>query len=156
MVFCNLYSNEITDSRFSVYKDNISTMSAILRVFRKAEEYSAFFFLMLVAFIPTGEAIVRIFFKTGIPDSSNYFQHMVLWITFIGGMITSRERKHLSLAAGVELMGDTPKKWLKTVSSFLSATICTAFAWNAFSLVLIGFDPSKKIGIFPIQVATMV
>jgi tripartite ATP-independent transporter DctM subunit len=131
-------------------------MNNILRVFRKAEEYSSYFFLMLVAVIPTGEAIVRIFFKTGIPDSSNYFQHMVLWITFIGGMITSRERKHLSLAAGVELMPDAPKKWIKTFSSFLSATICTAFACNALSLVLIGFDPSKKIGMFPIQAATII
>jgi C4-dicarboxylate transporter, DctM subunit len=117
---------------------------AISRVIRFVEDYSTYIFLFLLAIIPTSEAVVRIFFKTGIPDSSNYLQHMVLWITFIGGMITSRERKHLSLAAGVELMKDSVKKWFKTASSFISATICIAFAWNALSLVLIGFDSAKK------------
>jgi C4-dicarboxylate transporter, DctM subunit len=129
---------------------------AISRVIRFIEDYSTYVFLFLLAIIPTSEAVVRIFFKTGIPDSSNYLQHMVLWITFIGGMITSRERKHLSLAAGVELMKDSVKIWFKTISSFISATICIAFAWNALSLVLIGFDVSKRIGLFPIQLATIV
>ena len=129
---------------------------AISRVIRFFEDYSTYIFLFLLAIIPTSEAVVRIFFKTGIPDSSNYLQHMVLWITFIGGMITSRERKHLSLAAGVELMKDSVKIWFKTISSFISATICIAFAWNALSLVLIGFDSAKKIGFFPIQLATIV
>jgi C4-dicarboxylate transporter DctM subunit len=157
MVFYNLHSGIIKNYNYLwLIRDNKTTMNIIFRYFRKAEEYSAYIFLMLIAIIPTSEAVVRIFFKTGIPDSSNYFQHMVLWITFIGGMITSRERKHLSLAAGVDLMGDSLKKWFKTVSSFLSATICIAFAWNALSLVLIGFDPAKKIGIFPIQVATII
>jgi C4-dicarboxylate transporter, DctM subunit len=129
---------------------------AITRVINSIEDYSAYIFLALIAIIPTLEAVVRIFFKTGIPDSSSYFQHMVLWITFIGATITSRERKHLALAAGVNLMGDSVKKWVRTVSAFLSATICVAFAWNALSLVLIGFDPSKKVGFFPIQAATII
>ncbi|HOT46503.1 MAG TPA: TRAP transporter large permease subunit [Spirochaetota bacterium] len=131
-------------------------ISRIREIIRYAEDYSTYIFLFLLAIIPVSEAVVRIFFKTGIPDSSNYLQHMVLWITFVGGMITSRERKHLSLAAGVELMKDSVKNWFKTVSSFLSATICIAFAWNALSLVLIGFDPAKKIGFFPIQLATII
>ena len=80
--------------------------ATIIRVFRKMEDYSSYILLILIAIIPTSEAVVRVLFKTGIPDSSNYFQHMVLWVTFLGGMITSRERKHLSLAAGVDLIKD--------------------------------------------------
>lgn len=128
----------------------------ISRIIRLAEDYSTYIFLFFVALIPASEAIVRIIFKTGIPDSSIYLQHIILWITFIGGMITSRERKHLSLAAGVDLMKDSVKIWFKTISSFLSATICIAFAWNALSLVLIGFDSAKKVGFFPIQMATII
>ena len=131
-------------------------MAAISNVVKKIEDYSAYIFLIILALIPASEAVVRIVLKTGIPDSSSYFQHLVLWITFVGGMITSRERKHLSLAAGVELMKDSVKVWFKTISSFISATICIAFAWNALSLVLIGFDPSKKVGFFPIQLATII
>lgn len=131
-------------------------MESISRVIKTIEDYSSYFFLLLLAIIPTSEAVVRIFFKTGIPDSSMYLQHMVLWITFIGAMITSRERKHLALAAGVNLMRDSVKKWVRTVSAFLSATICVAFAWNALSLVLIGFDPSRSVGFFPIQAATAI
>lgn len=131
-------------------------MAAISNVVKKIEDYSAYIFLIILALIPASEAVVRIVLKTGIPDSSSYLQHLVLWITFVGGMITSRERKHLSLAAGVELMKDSVKVWFKTISSFISATICIAFAWNALSLVLIGFDPSKKVGFFPIQLATII
>ena len=128
----------------------------IIRVFRKMEDYSSYLLLILIAIIPTSEAVVRVLFKTGIPDSSNYFQHMVLWVTFLGGMITSRERKHLSLAAGVDLIKDPYKTWIRTGSSFFSAAICVAFAWNALSLVLIGFDPTKRIGFLPIQLATVI
>jgi len=131
-------------------------LTAISNIINKIEDYSAYIFLLLIAIIPISEAVVRIIFQTGISSSSVYFQHMVLWLTFIGGVITSRGRKHLSLTAGVELMPDLVKKWFKTASSFLSATICIAFAWNALSLVLIGFDSSKTIGFIPIRVATLI
>ncbi|MBN2161161.1 MAG: TRAP transporter large permease subunit [Spirochaetes bacterium] len=119
--------------------------------FHRAENGIAYATIILLALMPALEVAARWLFKTGIPDSSDYLQHLVLWLTFVGGMITSRERKHLSLAAGVERIPERVRKWIYAATGSLSATVCTAFAWSALSMVLIGFDPSKRVGVFPLQ-----
>ncbi len=124
--------------------------------FQKAENYIAYAALILLAVIPAVEVIARKVFKTGVPNSSEYLQHMVLWLTFIGGMITSRERKHLSLSAGVAAIKEPVRKWIHAATGFLSSLITVAFAWCALSLVVIAFDPAKRVGLFPIQLVAAV
>ncbi len=122
----------------------------------RVENYIAYASLILLAVLPVLEVIARKLLKTGIPNSSDYIQHLVLWLTFIGGMITSRERKHLSLAAGVAAIREPVRKWIFAVTGAISTAICIAFAWSSLSMVIIGFDPAKHIGLFPIRLITAV
>ncbi len=131
-------------------------LKKITSLLSRAENYIAFATLILLALIPVLEVIARKLLKTGIPNSSDYLQHLVLWLTFIGGMITSRERKHLSLAAGVAAIKEPVRKWILAVTGAVSTAICSAFAWSSLSMVLIGFDPAKQIGLFPIRLVTAI
>ncbi|MBP6992598.1 MAG: TRAP transporter large permease subunit [Spirochaetes bacterium] len=127
-----------------------------MTLFQKVENYIAFAALIFLAVIPVIEVIARKLFKTGVPNSSDYLQHLVLWLTFIGGMITSRERKHLSLSAAVAAIREPARSWIYAANGFLSSSICIAFAWCALSLVVIAFDPAKRVGLFPIQLVAAV
>ena len=112
--------------------------------------------LLAIAVLPALEIIARLVFKTGIHSSADMTHHLVLWLTCLGGAITSRERKHITLSVGLEMMGKAARSWITTVTVFISTTISSAMAWSALSLVLIGFDPSKRIAFIPIQIAVAV
>ena len=124
-------------------------------IFRFENGFSAVVLLM-IAVLPTLEIIARLVFKTGIHSSADMTHHLVLWLTCLGGAITSRERKHITLSVGLEMMGKTARGWITTITVFISTTISSAMAWSALSLVLIGFDPSKRIAFIPIQIAVAV
>ncbi|UCG00211.1 MAG: TRAP transporter large permease subunit [Spirochaetaceae bacterium] len=112
--------------------------------------------LLLIAVLPAMEIVARLFFKTGIHSSADLTHHLVLWLTCLGGAITSREGKHITLSAGLDLIGRSLRSWIVTVTVFISTTISSAMAWSALSLVLIGFDPTKTIAFIPIQIAVAV
>ncbi len=57
--------------------------------------------LLLLAVIPVVEILLRTFFRSGLEASSEYTAHIVLWITFLGAMITSRNNQHLAISVGV-------------------------------------------------------
>ncbi len=131
-------------------------LKKISSLLHRVENYIAYASLIFLAVIPVIEVIARKLLKTGIPNSSDYLQHLVLWLTFIGGMITSRERKHLSLAAGVAAIKEPVRNWIYAVTGVVSTAICAAFAWSSLSMIIIGFDPTKQIGLFPIRLVTAI
>lgn len=111
--------------------------------------------LFLLALFPLVEIVARKFFHTGLLNSSIYIQHLVLGATFIAAAITSREKKHLSLA--IELPFKEPlKSIIKIFVGVLCASITLAFAVTAFSFALNAFTPAEKIGLFPKRLVAMV
>jgi TRAP-type C4-dicarboxylate transport system permease small subunit len=48
----------------------------------------------------------------GIPSSSEYIRHLVLWVGFIGAMITTREKRHLSLSLGIDSIQEPYKQYI--------------------------------------------
>lgn len=115
------------------------------------DEVLAFVVLLLLAVIPFLEVLVRKFLRTGIPGSADYTVHLVLWITFLGGVVTAREKRHLALTAGVDLIKGPLGGWLRGFNGFMSTSFTTAFAISSFSFILLGFDPLKRVGVIPIQ-----
>ncbi|UCH96981.1 MAG: TRAP transporter large permease subunit [Candidatus Aminicenantes bacterium] len=126
----------------------------MVKWFHKIENIVAFTAVFLLALLPFMQVIARIF-KTSVPYASDYMHHLVLVITFIGGMITSREGKHLSLSLALKIE-DPLKTRIHTGVMLISAMMTTAFCWSALSFLLEGIDPSKKIGIFPLRLIGLV
>jgi C4-dicarboxylate transporter DctM subunit len=112
--------------------------------------------LLGIAVLPTVEIFARWIFRTGLTSSSDLTHHLVLWLTCLGGAITSRENKHITLSAGADLIRRPLRDWLAGLTSLLSTAIAAAMTWSSLSLVLIGFDPSKRIGFVPNQMAAAV
>ncbi len=111
--------------------------------------------LILLALFPTAESIARCF-KTGVHGSSTYVEHLVIWITFLGGMITSRENRHLSLSAGIDLIHEPYKRWIESFTACIATAITASFTWSSFLFVQMGFDSSQRVGILPIKAVMIV
>lgn len=127
----------------------------LVKYIHKFEDQAAFMGIFLLGLIHVLEVIARKFFHTGIAGSTDYSHHLVLVLTFIGGMITSRERQHLSLALDLKIH-EPLKSRMHTAVMTASAMMTTAFCWSSLSFILTGFDPAQKVGVFPIRLVAMI
>jgi C4-dicarboxylate transporter DctM subunit len=125
-----------------------SIFQPALRLIRLTENTAAVVVLSCLSIIPVLEIIARTFFRTGVYGSSDYVQHLVLWITFIGGMFASREKRHLALAAGVDSLPAGYRVWVKTLTSFISIAVVTGLAVASFNFIRLGLDASLAVGVF--------
>ncbi|MCX7029101.1 MAG: TRAP transporter large permease subunit [Spirochaetes bacterium] len=121
----------------------------------RAENLLSFLLLALLALMPFVGVIARLLSLSGIRSSADYIQHLVLWVAFLGGAITSREGKHLALTVGSERAGPKLKQAIDGFTGFLSAFICTILTLASASFVAIGFDPGARIGVFPVWIAAL-
>jgi C4-dicarboxylate transporter, DctM subunit len=121
------------------------------RLIRVFENTVAVIVLSCLSVIPVLEIIARTFFKTGVYGSSDYVQHLVLWVTFVGGMFASREKRHLALAAGVDSLPVKAQTWVKTLTSFISVSVTAGLAAASFNFIRLGLDASLTVGVFKTQ-----
>ena len=122
----------------------------------RLEDIAASSVLLLLALIPVVEILLHTLFRSGLEASSEYTAHIVLWVTFLGAMITSRTNQHLSISIGVNKLGIGLKKGIGIFTHTLSTAISFAFAISGFSMLLTAFDPDMMIGIFPIRFLTSI
>jgi TRAP-type C4-dicarboxylate transport system permease small subunit len=101
----------------------------ILRAVHAGEDSLSYAILFLLVLLPVMEVVGRKAFQTGLNGSIDYTQHLVLVATFLAGAITSRAKKHLSMALEIPF-----KEPLKTALaggvSVLSGSFALAFAWS--------------------------
>jgi tripartite ATP-independent transporter DctM subunit len=128
-----------------------SITQPVLRIVLYAENAVAVIVLACLSLIPVLEIIARTFFRTGVYGSTDYVQHLVLWITFVGGMFASREKRHLAVAAGVDSLPAGYRDWVKTLTSFISIAVVAGLTIASFQFIRLGLDTSLTVGIFKTQ-----
>ncbi len=130
--------------------------AGLLGFVRRAENMFSTVLLSLVTLLLLITIGARLLGISSIRASNEYIRHLVLWISFAGAMITTREGRHLSLSIGVERLPETPRLWVTTVTTLVSAMVCTVLAFASLSFILAGFDTAMKIGFFPVRIATLI
>lgn len=130
-------------------------INRVFGFFRQLENTAAYLSLFLLAFFPVLEVFVRKIFHSGVEGTYDYTHHLVLVVTFIGGMITSREGKHLSLSLNFHLKEPLNTR-IKMVVAIVAIMISVALAWSSLSFSFTAFDASQKIGIVSIRLITFV
>jgi len=130
--------------------------SGIVTILHIIENSFAIFSLCCITLLPALEVFTRKALSTGVFGSAEYVIHLVLWITYAGGLITSRENKHLALQISLNLFKGKVKRMIRTLSAMVSVAVCAGFAWSAFEFIRLGFDPSTKVGLLPIGFVTWI
>jgi C4-dicarboxylate transporter DctM subunit len=115
----------------------------------RAEDWFTFLLLALVTLLGCYGVLSRKLSLAGIRGLGGYVQHIVIWIAFAGGAVTSREGRHLSLTYGLDFFGDSVKAWVRTFTSVIDVFILTVLTIASVSFSLLGFEPGSRIGIIP-------
>lgn len=118
-------------------------------IFNKIEDYISFGLLFLLVALLLIEAVLR---KTinGSVGASHYIELILIWLCFISAVITSREKKHLAMSAGIDSVKEPYKTIIELIISFLCIFILTSLSFISIHYVFQAFFPEDTIGIFPL------
>jgi C4-dicarboxylate transporter, DctM subunit len=120
----------------------------MLTYLNKIEEGGALAALAAVIVLLTLDIILR-FFKASIFSGYLYIRNIVVWLTFVSMLVTTKQRKHLSISLGFHDKNEKFKLIVETIVSFICVTIGTALSVSAISLYF-SFQPGENVGIIPI------
>jgi tripartite ATP-independent transporter DctM subunit len=125
--------------------------------------------LTALALLPFAEMLARVFFKTGIPASSNVMVHILLILGLLSGMIATRggsskaddtgaapQSDHLSIAFLQYVSSESLKGKLAVFTNCVAAFVCTITALCSAAFVARGLSPWKMIGFLPDQVFALI
>ena len=103
--------------------------------------------LLLMALIPTAQVIARLLFDATLTAINDYVRHLAVWVACLSGIVATRERRHLSLSAGLPNLPAPFDRWAAVGATAITAAVTTAVAVSAASLILVGFDPYARVGV---------
>jgi len=91
--------------------------------------------LSMVAFVVL-QVILRNIFHSGISWADIASRHMVLWIAFLGAMLATRSRHHISIDALTRLLPHTSRNVLRIVLDMLSCAVSVILTNASFAFVI--------------------
>src|SRR5512135_2785772 len=127
----------------------------VLRAAHAAENALSALALTLLVLIPAVEVAARMVFHSGVSGSVDYTQHLVLVATFLAGAVTSRERRHLSMALDMKIR-EPLKSHVGTAVAVLGGGFCLAFAWSSLGFSLTGFEASQRVGAVSLRLVSLI
>lgn len=102
--------------------------------------------LFFIVALPATDMIGRKLWQTGNVNAAEYLNHMMIWFTMLGAMISSREGKHISLAVFEDMLPEKFHLWTRFLTSTVTATVLTTLAFASldhFWLVSEGTEVGK-------------
>ncbi|MCL2210897.1 MAG: TRAP transporter large permease subunit [Treponema sp.] len=104
--------------------------------------------IILMAIFPLLELAAHSLFKTGIPASTGFIAHFLLFTALIAGMICTRDESHLAISIIQYLPKESIKERLKVFANLISSFVSVVIACSSISFMKMGLDPGK-IGFIP-------
>jgi C4-dicarboxylate transporter, DctM subunit len=92
--------------------------------------------LLLMAIIPSTEFLGRYFFNIGISGSTEYLQHLTLWIGILGAILAIRDNKHLKIAGTLDWLPKPLKIFADHWAYFIAAMICWSLCGASIQLII--------------------
>jgi tripartite ATP-independent transporter DctM subunit len=127
----------------------------LVRAAHIAEDSLAFLALFALAALLLANVVAQRLFHTGIKDTGIYIEHLVLAATFIAASVTSREKKHLSLATGM-FLPDKLKGPAEAITAALASGLTLAFGLSAVSFAWNAFTADSRVGVLPKRLVVLV
>jgi len=90
-----------------------------------------------MAVLPLLEIVWRAAFKTGIPGSGPFVQHLTLWVGFLGAAIAARDGQLLSLATGSFIPEGRWRRAAEIAAAAVAAAVATLLFRASLGMVLV-------------------
>ena len=122
-----------------------------LAVFEDALSVGA---LVLMAAIPIVEAAIRPVYPAGVPGSTMWVRHLVLWVGFLGAAVAARRGELLSLSAGPSMVSDVWKQRFASLSGAVGVVVSVALAYGSVLLIRAEWSGGRELAFgVPVWVA---
>ncbi len=119
--------------------------AAPLRWLRHIEHGLLIVALLAAALLPLADTLGRPF-GFAVPAGADYLQQLVLWLAFLGGLVATRERRHLTLSTA-ELFGE--RTLVRRAGRVLAAAVAAAttgiLTYAAVGLVLANREEGRML-----------
>ena len=86
------------------------------------------------------QVIARNLFDTGLLWGDALVRVLVLWVTFVGATIASRNDEHIRIDLLTRFTGERSSVWLDRFRSLFTAFIAGVFAWYSAEFVLLDYQ----------------
>jgi tripartite ATP-independent transporter DctM subunit len=130
--------------------------SAVGRALRRLEHGLLILGLVAVAGLPLADTFGRPF-GLHVPAGADYLQQVVLWLAFLGGLVATREHRHLALSTA-ELFGEgRVRRAGRLLAGAVSAATVGVLTYAAVGLVLANREEGRRLmGGIPVWVLELV
>ncbi|MDH5720469.1 MAG: TRAP transporter large permease subunit [Spirochaetia bacterium] len=137
--------------------NNDNIFNNIFSFIKKIENSLGIVALLLMAFLPVLEIILRAFFNTGITGSSEFVQNLTLWVGFLGAALASFEGRHLNLSSGIKIIPDKYANISKAFAGIVSTAISTGLLWGSYQYVVFEMESDVLIGaLIPVWIVALI
>ena len=101
--------------------------------------------LALATLLPLSDAIGR---PLGfhVSGSAAYLQQVTLWLTFVGGLVATRHRTHLTLSTAELLRSDRARRAAGLLAACVAAAVLAALAYSGVELIRANREQGKILG----------
>lgn len=86
------------------------------------------------------QVMARNFFDSGILWGDPLVRVLVLWVTFIGATIASRDDEHIRIDLLTRFISPVSQKFLVRLRSLFTAVIAGVFSWYSLQFVLLDYE----------------
>jgi TRAP-type C4-dicarboxylate transport system permease small subunit len=86
------------------------------------------------------QVIARNLFDTGIFWGDSLVRVLVLWVTFIGATIASRDDEHIRIDLLTRFVGEGSLAWMERFRSLFTAFVAGLFAWYSLDFVILDYQ----------------
>lgn len=112
----------------------------ILKALRLAEDAVLVTALASMIGLAAYQVIARNFFDTGILWGDSLVRVLVLWITFVGATVASRQDEHIRMDLLARYVDPSRRVWLVRFRSLFAAAIAGLFTWYSYQFVLLDYE----------------
>lgn len=105
------------------------------RAGRFVENASLVLVLSAMVILAAAQIVMRNVLDTGLSWGDEALRLMVLWVTMIGAVAATRDRRHIVIDALSRALPDSAKVWASLVVDGFAAGVAGALAWFAFVFV---------------------
>jgi tripartite ATP-independent transporter DctM subunit len=97
--------------------------------------------------LPLVDALGRPLGGFSIPGSSTYRAQLTLWLAFLGGLIATREGRHLTLSTAEAIGHARVRTAARLFASSVAAAVCAVLAYSAVGVVIADRAQGDKLAI---------
>jgi tripartite ATP-independent transporter DctM subunit len=95
--------------------------------------------------LPLVDALGRPFGGFSIPGSATYRAQLTLWLAFLGGLLATRERRHLTLSTAEAIGHAKVRDWARLFASSVASAACAVLSYSAVGVVIADRTQGEKL-----------